>query len=78
MKATNPNYTYYKDAKDEFRWRYTSSNGNIIAQSSEGYKNKADCLSAIALMQGSSEDPVFDEDADEDANEDGKKLTTGS
>ena len=33
----------YEDKSDEWRWRRTSSNGNIVGSSSEGYKNKSDC-----------------------------------
>ena len=29
----------YKDQADEFRWRVVASNGAVLADSSEGYKN---------------------------------------
>ncbi len=35
---------------DEWRWRLVARNGEPIA-SGESYKNKADCLSAIDLIQ---------------------------
>lgn len=34
----------YKDNKKEYRWRITAPNGNIVADSAEGYKNKSDCM----------------------------------
>ena len=33
----------YKDKKEEFRWRRTASNGEIIGASSEGYTSKKHC-----------------------------------
>ena len=33
----------YKDKRDEFRWRRTASNGEIVGASSESYKAKKDC-----------------------------------
>ncbi|HYD67601.1 YegP family protein [Azospirillum sp.] len=47
-------FYYKKDAKGEWRWRLKHSNGNIIADSGEGYKNKEDCLHGISLVQSSS------------------------
>jgi uncharacterized protein YegP (UPF0339 family) len=35
---------YYKDANNEWRWRLRHSNGEIVADSSEGYKNEKDLL----------------------------------
>jgi uncharacterized protein YegP (UPF0339 family) len=37
----------YKDKADEWRWRLKAKNGKIIADSSEGYKNLADCDAMI-------------------------------
>ena len=31
--------TFYKDKRGDYRWRIAHQNGNIIAASSEGYKN---------------------------------------
>lgn len=55
-------YRVYKDNRSEWRWRYISSNGNIIAVSSEGYSSKANCLNSISIMKKSYNDPVYDED----------------
>lgn len=33
----------YRDDAGEYRWRLLSRNGNIVADSSEGYENRADC-----------------------------------
>lgn len=37
----------YKDKAKEWRWRMVSTNGNILATSSEGYKNKKDMLDSL-------------------------------
>ena len=37
--------TFYKTRwRREWRWRIRAANGNIIASSSEGYKNRQDCV----------------------------------
>jgi uncharacterized protein YegP (UPF0339 family) len=51
-------YYLYKDNRSEWRWQYVSSNGRVIAVSSEGYKNRLDCLNAIRIMQGSYNSPI--------------------
>lgn len=53
-------YCTYEDAKSEWRWRLKSANGNIIADSGEGYENKADCEASIELVKGSADAPVED------------------
>jgi len=49
---------YYKDTKGEWRWRLKASNGRIIADSGEGYKNEQDCLDDINRVKGSADAPV--------------------
>jgi len=34
----------YIDESGDYRWRIVSHNGNILADSGEGYKNKQECL----------------------------------
>lgn len=34
---------FYQDEQGEFRWRFVASNGEVLAVSSEGYKNREDC-----------------------------------
>ena len=45
-------FELYKDGTGEYRWRFISSNGRILADSGESYKNKADCQSGIDLIKG--------------------------
>ncbi len=39
----NDKWEFYKDTENQWRWRCTAPNGNIIGSSSQGYVNKADC-----------------------------------
>ena len=51
-------YYLYKDASNQWRWRYVASNGRTIADSAEGYWNKADALNGISMMKASYTAPV--------------------
>lgn len=37
-------WEFYKDQKTEWRWRRTAVNGRIVGASTEGYKNRLDCI----------------------------------
>ncbi|MCF7824943.1 MAG: OmpA family protein [Candidatus Marinimicrobia bacterium] len=39
----NDKWEFYKDNQDQWRWRRTSPNGNIVGAATEGYVNKGDC-----------------------------------
>ena len=45
-------FVVYRDAKQEYRWRLVASNGNIIADSGEGYVERRDCMVGIDLVKG--------------------------
>ena len=34
----------YKDAQKQWRWRLVAANGNIVADSGEGYRRRADAV----------------------------------
>ena len=38
-------FEIYQDKTEEWRWRLTATNGEIIAASTEGYTDKRDCIS---------------------------------
>lgn len=38
-------------ATGDYRWRLIADNGRIIADSGEGYRNKADCQHGINLVK---------------------------
>ena len=48
-------YIYYRDNKDEWRWRLKASNGRIIADSGEGYSTERECLADIERVKGSKD-----------------------
>lgn len=39
-----------KDGKNQWSWRFRSSNGKIIARSSESYSSKKACVTSIELV----------------------------
>lgn len=53
-------YYVYKDRANQWRWRFVSTNGRIIADSAEGYVNKTDCLHGISIMKASGTAPVYE------------------
>ena len=44
-------FELYQDNAGEYRWHFVSTNGRIIASSSEGYKAKGDCQNGIDLIK---------------------------
>jgi uncharacterized protein len=40
-------FEIYKDTGGEFRWRLVHTNGQVIANSGEGYKAKANAVGGI-------------------------------
>jgi len=44
-------FEIYKDKSGEFRWRLTHTNGQIIADSGQGYKAKQDALKGISSLK---------------------------
>jgi uncharacterized protein YegP (UPF0339 family) len=47
-------FIIYKDAREEYRWRLRANNNEIVADSSEGYKNKSDCQRGIDIVKRES------------------------
>ena len=54
-------YHVYKAANGEWRWRLKAANGNILADSGEGYSAKADCVAGIQSVKGSGGAPVVED-----------------
>lgn len=53
-------YYVYKDSQSQWRWRLVAANRKIIAESSESYWNRQDCLYSIQLVKNSNLAPVYD------------------
>jgi len=47
---SNYKFEVFKDKKKEWRFRFVAPNGEIIA-TSEGYKNRNDCISTIKSIK---------------------------
>lgn len=52
MSEPSDRVEFYKDAQDDWRWRYVALNNRVMADSSEGYANKGDCVSACEQVTG--------------------------
>jgi uncharacterized protein YegP (UPF0339 family) len=50
-EADKLNFEVYEDNAKESRWRAKSSNGQVVATSSQGYKSKTDCEKGIELIK---------------------------
>ena len=50
-EAKTLKFETYADAKGETRWRLKASNGQVIATSGQGYKDKRDCENAVAVIK---------------------------
>lgn len=48
---TPPGFNVYRDAADQWRWRFVHQNGNIIADSGQGYGRKADAVNGIKSLE---------------------------
>lgn len=54
-KAAGPmRFEVTEDRKGECRWNLISSNGSVIAKSSEGYKSRQSCDRSVELARGAA------------------------
>jgi uncharacterized protein YegP (UPF0339 family) len=51
----NGYFELYRDAKNEWRWRFKSWNHEVVADSAEGYVNQNDCKAGIFLIWDSKD-----------------------
>ena len=54
-------FEIYKDKKGEFRWRLIASNGQMIANSGEGYKSKDSAKNGIESVQKNAAKAAIEE-----------------
>ena len=57
LRAT---FEVYRDASDEWRWRLLARNGNIIADSAEGYSSKISALNGVDTVRSVARDARID------------------
>jgi uncharacterized protein YegP (UPF0339 family) len=56
--AARRTFQVYRDEGGEWRWRLVAGNGQIIAVSGEGYRERRDCLHGVELVKDSKEAAV--------------------
>jgi uncharacterized protein YegP (UPF0339 family) len=56
MAKVKAHYEYYKDSQLQWRWRLMTDNGNIMADSAEGYKTKQGVEKALASFTKMAQD----------------------
>ena len=54
-------YVLYIDIGGYWRWRLVADDNRTLADSGNGYLDKADCLAAIELVKKSGTAPVYDQ-----------------
>lgn len=54
MAGEPKQFVIYKDVRGEWRWQLFAANARQIADSAEGYRNKADCVHGARLVAGVS------------------------
>jgi uncharacterized protein YegP (UPF0339 family) len=59
MAAT---FELYEDSAGEYRWRLRHENGNIIADSGEGYASKQKAKQGIESVQANAADASIEEE----------------
>ena len=62
-------FQLYKDRKGEYRWRLRARNGEIIADSNEGYSSKASCKHGIDLVREQAAGAAVEDQTEEDPTE---------
>ena len=58
MSAT---FELYRDRSEEWRWRLRHRNGNVIADSGEGYTTKAKAKQGIRSVQRNAPEAAIEE-----------------
>src|SRR5258708_3908379 len=59
--ATKLKFETYEDNAHQHRWRLKATNGQVIASSGQGYKDKRDCEHAIDLIKKGAENAKVEE-----------------
>ena len=53
-------YEMYRDGIGQWRWRLKATNGNVLADSGEGYSRRIDCEHGITAVKGSNSAPIVE------------------
>jgi uncharacterized protein YegP (UPF0339 family)/large-conductance mechanosensitive channel len=76
QRFSNPKFQVYKDNAGKFRFHLFARNGEIIADSSEGYETKEACLNGIDVVGQSSTAEIKDLTQSEESNTTNIEETT--
>lgn len=55
-------YELYEDAQGDWRWRLRHANGNVIADSGQGYASKQKAEEGIESVRNNADAPVVETD----------------
>jgi len=59
--ASKATFELYRDRADEWRWRLVHDNGNVIADSGEGYTSKANAKKGVrSVKRNAAAAPIED------------------
>ena len=50
MSKRRDRVEFYRDSEGQWRWRYRTSNGHIMADSGQGYSRRIDCMRAASRV----------------------------
>ena len=53
-------FELYRDHAGDWRWRLRTQNGNVVADSAEGYKHRQDAERGIEIVKSSAGAPTVD------------------
>ncbi len=54
-------FEIYKDKSGEFRWRLTHTNGQVIANSGEGYKAKVNAINSLNSVKENAPSAIVED-----------------
>ncbi len=60
-------FKIYKDANGDLQWRFQANNGKILAESVEGYNNRANCEHAIILIKQQVANAMISDEVESDS-----------
>ena len=58
---SNATFELYEDRADKWRWRLVHDNGNIIADSGQGYSSKRSAIQGIESVKANAPDAPVEE-----------------
>jgi len=77
VAASKATFEVYEDSAEQYRWRLVHDNGNIIADSGEGYASKQKAEQGLGSVKSNAPGAyVVDESRDEESPDDGGSKAT--